>query len=287
MNMNAISKEYCIESLQAAYTYFEKGFSKNDYEAFNKLFPTYASVCTIISKFGSWNESKKEANVPISLKTRKAKSKEEKQKELLPLIHEATNILGNFFSIKDYNYLYQNDSRFPSHTTINKIFGSMQEARKVAGLPYIKPNKPKEIIEKKPRKVFTKEDCIASLVLCHEEIGCLSIHSYDDWRLTKEIKYPSSFTVRKLFSSWEYALSILPFEYIRPTKRESVVSHKEMAQKENCEIALLSFCNERERTSMESYEFWKTKYKNTPSVSTIIKTFGSWKEAISSIKCKK
>lgn len=276
--MSNISKKYCIESLQEAYRYFEKNFSMYDYMEWHALFPQYASSGSIIDKIGSWNKAKQEANLPVFIETRKSKTKEQKQEEIIPQIQEATRILGDFFSIKEYKNFYKNNPNFPSFEKIRKQFGSLYKARKAAGLPYIKP---KKRIEKKVRKHcrFTKEDCIHSLSLCREEKGQLSLFVYDSWRQTKKEKHPSSCSVRKVFGSWEYALSFFLFEHVKSLKplSERQELEKQNEQKEWCIQALISFYQECGETTMKSYHNWREKNTYAPHSTTIVKTLGSWK----------
>lgn len=129
---NKISKEEIVSALQDAKQVLGDGFSKNQYETW-RLENGRVNHRTIVLRFGSWENAKKEASISANPSVQNKRTKE----ECIFALQTAAKDIGVYMSARKYMEWRKQQHKkelYPLDKTIQYCFGKWSIAVKEAGL---------------------------------------------------------------------------------------------------------------------------------------------------------
>lgn len=236
-------KKYAVKQLQKYASELDKSIKMETYKKSGRL-PT---ITTILNVFETWSNALDAAGIQLSTpNANRYAGKDDLKQRTIKQINE-------FF--KETNStsesLYKQSDRKPSATTIRRLCGSWTDALELAGITEEKRKSQQEIKIQK-----TKEEIIKKLRDFFSETGVTSEDLYK-----KQRRSPSATTIRRVFGSWQ---EVLIEANLLTTRQLTMIK------------AIKDFYNE---TGFISERLYK-KHRRSPSASTIVREFGSWKLAL-------
>jgi len=232
------TKEEMITALQRFYQENGGYISNTTYYASGRT----PSPSAIRNTFGSWNQALIEAGIPINVKQKLRFTK----KQMIVSLKRVAEQVPTVLSRKLYQSLKQKDD--PSSSSIERYFGTWNQALQEAGLPTMKKKYTKEEIKESIQLFFKHYQEEASLDL-YEKVGWL----------------PGSTTILRHYTSWEEAVQDAGHDtkYHHYTKEWATIQIKE------------AFLKHGGKLTADDY----AKFGYKPSLYWIKMHFGSWKEA--------
>ena len=177
----AWSREECIQAIHDFCVENGRIPASTDFENSGSKYPSRSTVSRL---FGTWNKAIEAAGFEPEYIGR-GWSRE----ECIQAIHDFCVENGRIPQYRDFN---KTDGKYPSCTTVSKLFGSWNVGIEAAGFE-----------SKNIGRDWSCEECIQAIHDFWAEHGC--IPQYRDFSKT-DGKYPSSLTVSKLFGSWNVAI---------------------------------------------------------------------------------
>ncbi|WP_103108481.1 homing endonuclease associated repeat-containing protein [Brevibacillus reuszeri] len=261
MTMLPFSAIDCIRALKMASLSIGDKFTIDMYTKWNiDNKNKYPSKSVIIQRLGSWNQAKKRAGL-LSFR-------DFTREDCIQALRDAKKSTSECLTIHLYDAIRNGNEILPSSSTIQTILkGSWQEVLKLAG---IENNRTVQVPLKK--NSFSREDVIKSLQrYASQAEQPLTKSKYAEFQ-KRYPDMPSKARIAKEFGTWEEAL--------RATKISSRVITEQFTR-EFCISVLRKASSEVVGTlSKLNYQTWRNGRKSIPSVPTIERLLGSWKDAL-------